>query len=222
MSFSRGLKEKAAKVWEDGYNHPFVQGIGDGSLDKDIFRFYLLQDHLYLLQYAKVFALGTVKCDREDWMRNFTKSQHHILAEEMHIHRTYMAQFGVTEAEISALKPSLFNQAYTSNMIALGQTGGLSEILAAVFPCAWTYSDYARRLKVKYAEKLDGNFYKSWIDGYAGPAFSESFAWFFDALDELVENLSDKEREKISDIFVSSVEFEYLFWDMSYKRQMSY
>ena len=222
MSFSRGLKDTAIKVWEDGYNHPFVQGIGSGTLDKDIFRFYLLQDHLYLLQYAKVFALGVVKCDREDWMRNFAISQHHILAEEMQIHRAYMAEFGVTETEISALKPSLFNQAYTSNMIALGQTGGLAEILAAVFPCAWTYADYAKRLAVQYADKLDENFYKSWIEGYAGSAFSESFAWFFDTLDELVATRSDKERKKIADIFVSSVEFEYLFWDMSYKRQMSY
>jgi len=222
MSFSRGLKEKAIRVWEDGYNHPFVQGIGDGTLDKETFRFYLLQDHLYLLQYAKVFALGTVKCDREDWMRNFTMSQHHILANEMQIHRAYMAEFGVTEDEINALKPSLFNQAYTSNMIALGQTGGLAEILAAVFPCAWTYADYGQRLAVQYADKLEGNFYKSWIDGYASPAFAESFEWFFDALDELVANFSDKQRERIAEIFASSVEFEYLFWDMSYKRQMSY
>ena len=49
MSFSRSLKSKAAKVWEDGYKHPFVQGLGRGALDKEIFKFHLLQDYQYLL-----------------------------------------------------------------------------------------------------------------------------------------------------------------------------
>jgi thiaminase/transcriptional activator TenA len=69
---------------------------------------------------------------------------------------------------------------------------------------------------------LEGNFYKTWIENYASDEFSDSFEWFYDALDNLVSNMSDKQREKITEIFISSVEFEYLFWDMSYKRQMSY
>jgi len=53
MSFSRGLKAKAAKVWEDGYKHPFVQELGMGTLDKERFRFYLLQDYLYCYSMPK-------------------------------------------------------------------------------------------------------------------------------------------------------------------------
>ena len=64
MSFSRGLKSKAEKVWEDGYNHPFVQEIGKGILDREKFKFYLLQDYLYLLQYAKVFATAVWFCKK--------------------------------------------------------------------------------------------------------------------------------------------------------------
>ncbi|WP_207641047.1 hypothetical protein [Metaclostridioides mangenotii] len=37
MSFSSALKEKTKKIWEDGYNHPFVQGLGKGTLDKESF-----------------------------------------------------------------------------------------------------------------------------------------------------------------------------------------
>ena len=222
MSFSRSLKAQAAKVWEDGYNHPFVQEIGQGTLDQEKFKFYLLQDYLYLLQYAKVFATAALKSDTEELMTGFTTSQYFILANEMNVHREYMAGFGISPQEVLAVKPALFNRCYTANMLSFGLTGTLAEVLAAVFPCAWTYADYAQRLKEQYADKLAGNFYKNWIETYAGADFAGSFSWFYDALDNLVANMDDQQREKIADIFISSVEFEYLFWDMAYKRQMSY
>jgi len=220
--FSRGLKSLAFKVWEDGYNHPFVQELGKGTLDREKFKFYLLQDYLYLLQYAKVFATAVLKSDSEEYMTGFSKSQHYILASEMDVHREYMRNFNITQQEAEAAKSSLFNRSYTANMLSYGLTGGLAEVLAAVFPCAWTYADYGKRLKEQYADKLEGNFYRTWIENYASDEFSDSFEWFFDALDSLVANMSDTQRRKIEDIFVSSVEFEYLFWDMAYNQQMSY
>ena len=222
MSFSRELKSKAIKIWEDGYNHPFVRELGKGTLDKKRFRFYLLQDYQYLLQYAKVFALASVKADNEELMTRLTSVQHKILAEEMEVHRGYMAGFGISRDEIVKATPSLFNRTYTANMLAVGQTGDLAEILATVFPCAWTYSDYAKRIKAQYADQLGGNCYKTWIENYASPDFQESFDWFYDVLDELVLNKSDSQRAKVEQIFISSVEFEYLFWDMAYKMEMSY
>ena len=222
MSFSRGLKSKAEKVWEDGYSHPFVQELGKGTLDKEKFKFYLLQDYLYLLQYAKIFAIAAVKSDTEELMTGFTKSQYFILANEMNIHREYMAGFGVTQEEMLSAKSSLFNRSYTANMLSYGLTGGLAEVLAAVFPCAWTYADYGKRLKAQYAGTLEGNYYKTWIEAYASDEFSDAFEWFYGALDKLVENMSESQRDQIAEIFISSVEFEYLFWDMAYKQQMSY
>jgi len=222
MSFSRRLKAKATKVWEDGYNHPFVQELGMGTLDREKFKFYLLQDYLYLLQYAKVFAMATLRSDTEELMTGFTKSQYFILANEMNVHRKYMIEFGITEDEVLSAKSSLYNRAYTANMLTLGLTDGLAEVLAAVFPCAWTYADYAKRLKEQYADKLEDNFYKTWIETYASTEFSDSFDWFYDALDNLVSIMPDTQRRKIEDIFISSIEFEYLFWDMSYKQKMSY
>lgn len=222
MSFSRSLKERANNVWEDGYHHPFVQGLGQGTLDPEAFKFYLVQDYLYLLQYAKVFAAAVVKSDTEELMAAFSRSQDFILNGEMELHRAYMKQFGIGEQEASQAKSSLYNRCYTANMLHYGLAGGLAELLAAVFPCAWTYADYGARLKVDFAEQYESNPYKSWIDMYASEDFAQSFTWFFDALDGLVEHMSPAQRETIAEIFVSSVEFEYLFWDMAFKQQMSY
>ncbi|WP_418187026.1 thiaminase II [Aliarcobacter lanthieri] len=222
MSFSKNLKNKAKKVWEDGYNHPFVQELGKGILDKEKFKFYLLQDYVYLLEYSKVFAAAMIKSEDEEMLARLSSILHSTLVDEMQVHRKYMQEFGITKEEVENVKASLFNRAYTANMLAVAQKGDLVETLATVFPCAWTYSDYGKRLKVQYKDILENNFYKSWIDMYSGEAFEQSFEWFFDVVDELVENKSQKEKEKIEEIFISSVEFEYMFWDMAYKKEMSY
>jgi len=221
MSFSRGLKGKADKLWEDGYNHPFVQELGRGTLPKDSFQFYLLQDYRYLLSYAKVFALGALKADTEELMIRFTAMQRAALG-EMDLHRQYMADFGVTAEQIQKVKPSLFSQAYTANMLTAGQLGGCAEIIAAVFPCAWSYADYGKRLKEAYADNLAENYYRSWIETYADAAFSASFEWMYDALDDLCQEKNKKELQRLEEIFISSIEFEYLFWDMAYKKEMSF
>jgi len=145
-----------------------------------------------------------------------------IFVDEMQVHKEYMQEFGITKEEAENVKASLFSKAYTANMLAVAQKEGLLEILATVFPCAWTYYDYAKRLKEQYKDILEGNFYKSWIQMYSGEVFEQSFEWFFDAVDKLALDKSQKEKEKIEDIFISSVEFEYMFWDMAYKKEMSY
>ena len=221
MSFSRSLKSKAEKVLEAGYQHPFVQELGKGTLDKETFQFYLLQDYQYLLSYAKVFALGAMKADTEKLMLQFTAAQQSALS-EMDLHRAYMAGFDITEEQVNSVKPSLFNRSYTANMLTAGQLGGAAEIIAAVFPCAWTYADYGKRLKSEYADILNENYYRSWIEAYASDGFSESYEWMYDALDDLCRDKNRDELKKFEDIFVSSVEFEYLFWDMAYKRELSY
>ncbi len=222
MSFSETLKEKAGKVWEDCYEHPFLQELGKGTLEKEKFKFYLLQDYRYLIEYAKVFAAGTTKCDEEKYMVKFSGIQHNILYDEMDIHRKYMADFGITEKEAGDTAQSLFSKAYTSNMLATAYSGTAADIIAVVFPCAWSYHDYAKRLKQSYGNIPEENFYKKWIDTYASEEFEESFSWFYEYLDLLCENKTEKELKKIEDIFRTSIEFEFLFWDMAYGMKMSY
>jgi thiaminase/transcriptional activator TenA len=222
MSFSRELKEKSGKVWEDCYNHPFLQELGRGTLQKEKFKFYLLQDYLYLLEYAKVFAEATAKCSEEKYMLKFSEAQHGILYEEMDTHRAYMKDFGITEKEAEEAGQSLFSKAYTANMLSVAYTGTTAEILAVVFPCAWSYHDYAKRLKKEYGNSEKNVFYQRWIDTYASDEFRDSFDWFYDYLDLLCKNKSEKELKKIEEIFKTSIEFEFLFWEMAYNMKMSY
>ena len=128
-------------IWEGYLNHPFVHGIADGSLDIQKFRFYLLQDYVYLFDYAKVFAQGVVKSRDPEIMRVFATSVANILGGEMNIHRGYMSRLGITEVEAERVKPSLNNESYTSYMRAVAAEEGPAEIMAAVLSCALSYED---------------------------------------------------------------------------------
>ncbi|HEY5190642.1 MAG TPA: hypothetical protein VII77_01550, partial [Candidatus Deferrimicrobium sp.] len=56
--FYRELREKTDPLWETIFHHPFVKGIGDGTLSRDRFEFYLKQDYVYLIDFSRVFALA--------------------------------------------------------------------------------------------------------------------------------------------------------------------
>ena len=100
MKFTDRLLEKTLPIWRQNHSHPFVQGIGDGTLDPDKFRFYMVQDYLYLIDYSKVFAIGAVKADDLETMGKFASLLDGTLNTEMALHRSYAERFGISEQEL--------------------------------------------------------------------------------------------------------------------------
>ena len=102
MTMTERLLEATKEIWA-GYNEkPFVKGIADGSLDHDKFKYYMIQDYLYLIDYTKVFSIGAAKSTDLAFMRLFAGYTHSILDGEMDIHRAYMERLGITREEADA------------------------------------------------------------------------------------------------------------------------
>lgn len=118
MRTTQRLYEAAHPIWEQCHDHPFVRGIGDGSLDLEKFRWFLLQDYLYLFDYARVFAYGVVKARDPGLMRTFSANVDAILGGEMKVHRAYMARLGITEEQVFSVQPALSNLSYTHYMLS--------------------------------------------------------------------------------------------------------
>ena len=104
MKVSQRLYETALPIWESYYGHPFVQGIAHGTLPREKFQFYMIQDHKYLMQYAKVFALGVIRADRESDMRLFSTLINGTLNTENAVHKQYLKALGVDQAAVDAGK----------------------------------------------------------------------------------------------------------------------
>lgn len=210
----------SADIWEGYLRHPFVVGLADGSLDVEKFKFYLLQDYVYLFDYAKVFAQGVIKSREPEVMRAFASYVGSILNGEMDIHKGYMARLGISEPEAAHVKPSLKNQSYTAYMRAVAAEEGPAEILAAVLSCAISYEHIAKWMVRTYPGAAQHPFYGEWVQGYAGEDYAAANVALTELMEHLAEDLSEKQKERLVEIFVACSRFEGLFWDMAWNMEM--
>jgi thiaminase (transcriptional activator TenA) len=219
MKFSERLYTELQPIWRKNHAHPFVQGIGDGTLDKEKFRFFMVQDYLYLIDYAKLFALGAVKATDVETMGRFASLLNSTLNEEMSLHRQYANKFGVSEEEFATAKPSPTTLAYTHYMLHVGQNGTLADLVAAILPCMWSYWEIGKELN-EIPGASDHEFFGEWIKMYSSEEFGQLALWCIELLDNLTDGLPEKDLQRLEEIFLNTTRYEYMFWDMSYHLQM--
>lgn len=135
---------------------PFIRALGDGTLDRADFMFYLEQDAYYLTKYARsLHALGGA------WATDADAA----IADEQEMQRTWLA-----ELDRETL-PSPVTRAYTDFLLAstLGEPAAIGQ--AAVLPCYWLYYEVGARLAER---NHDAHPYRDWLATYAGDGFYEA------------------------------------------------
>lgn len=217
-SVSTRLHDAAAPVWEACLRHPFVTGIGDGTLDMEKFRYFMLQDYLYLFDYARVFALGVVKARDPELMRVFAANVDAILGGEMKIHRAYMKRLDITEEQVFSIKPALANLSYTNYMLSVAQTGGPMEIVASILACSWSYAEIGQALAA-IPGAAEHPFYGEWIRGYASEEYAATNQTLIELMDSLAADAGEEQLAYLTDVFVNCSRYELGFWDMAWDVQ---
>ena len=217
------------EIWENCHRHPFVQGIADGSLDHDKFCFYMLQDYVYLFDYARVFAIGVAKAKDPEVMRIFANYVQQIMSGEMDIHRGYMKRLGISPEDAERTVPSLDNLSYTSYMIRIAYDDGAAEVAAAILSCALSYEAIAERMVAEHPGTparpdadarpgaADHPFYGEWVQGYASPGYHAANLELIDLTERLAEGLDEARLQHLIDVFVNCSRYELLFWDMAWE-----
>ncbi|WP_019240940.1 MULTISPECIES: thiaminase II [Bacillus] len=218
-TFTNRLFRNVQPIWVQNHNHPFVQELGQGVLDEEKFIHYLKQDYVYLIEYAKLFALATTKAEDLETMDKFAGILYDTLHVEMKLHRAYAAEFGITRDELEATKPTPINLAYTSYMLNVSQNGSLADVVACLLPCAWDYWEIGKLLRLQYGEKLSNNRYAKWIETYDSPSFAEGSKWLIEFMDKLAEGKPEHELAVLEKHFQITSKYEFLFWDMNYHKQ---
>lgn len=146
MKLSKVLYDSVEDIWNSYNEHPFVKGIENGELDLEKFKYYMIQDYIYLLDYSKIFALGIVKAPNEEIMRFFAELVHSTLNFEMSVHKKYMERLNITSDIIKNSKPSLSNTSYTNYMLWVSQNGDILDLLVSVLSCSWSYKVIADKI----------------------------------------------------------------------------
>jgi thiaminase/transcriptional activator TenA len=217
MKFTDTLRKKAHAIWEANFDHPFVQGIGDGSLDEEKFKFYLAQDYVFLKDFCRFLAIAAAKSHDLDAMGRFSGLLELTLKVEMDLHRSICRDFGISSGELERTEPAPYCLAYSSYLLRIAYEGDFLDLLAAFLPCEWGYVEIGTRLKAKGTPEHPH--YAKWIETYASPEFRELTESLKDLLNELTRGASKERLDRLQEIFNFSSRWERLFWEMAWNLQ---
>lgn len=216
MKTTDRLLAATKEIWESYNTHPFVMGIQNRTLDKEKFRYYIMQDFLYLKDYAKTFAVGVAKAKSIETANLFAKYIA-VMNGELDVHSGYMGKFQITQDEIDNMKPSLDNLSYTSYMLRVAYEEGEVEILTAILSCAYSYEVIAKKIVKNNPASINDEFYGDWISGYVSEDYADGNAILLDTLNILTEHYAEAQIMHLIDIFVACSRYELAFWQMSWE-----
>jgi thiaminase (transcriptional activator TenA) len=212
------LRDAAAEPWRDYCHHPFVAGLADGSLPEVAFRHYLVQDYLFLIQFARAYALAAFKSDTLEDMRAAAATMSALVDTEMRLHVEYCAGWGLDEAAMAAAPEAMETTAYTRFVLDCGQRGDLLDLLVALAPCVVGYGEIGARLGADAATKRDGNPYLPWIEMYAGVEYQEVAAAACSQLDQVgAARGADARFAPLAKTFDQATRLEIGFWEMGWR-----
>lgn len=205
------LKAAAAADWRAYIDHPFVRAVGDGSLPEACFRHYLEQDYLFLVHFARAYALAAFKGDTLADIRHGAEAALAIADTEMRLHVAFCKGWGLEEADMAALPEAPATMAYTRYVLERGLAGDLLDLHVALAPCIVGYAEIGRAL----AGSARDNPYGAWIEMYAGREYQETAAAAIAQLDELFERRGGPSRlPGLERIFGDATRLEIDFWQM--------
>jgi thiaminase (transcriptional activator TenA) len=213
--FTERLRQQADEIWEAQHQHPFVRGIGDGTLSLERFKFWLLQDYVFLIEYARLLALGAARSPDLETMTRFATLLKETVETEMGLHRAYAAEFGISREELEQELPAPTTRGYTDFLLRVATTGDFSELAAALLPCMWAFSEIGQRLAARPAPSDQR--YAKWIGMYSSKEFAELAEWCRDLLDGLAAGMPERDLQRLEAAFLASSRYEWQFWEMAWK-----
>ncbi len=210
----RRLRAHCAEEWRSYIWHPFVQGLADGSLPLPAFRRYLVQDYLFLVQFARAFALAAYKAESLAAFREKTEAISALL-HEMTLHVSYCAEWGIPESAILAEPEAPETVAYTRWVLDRGVAGDILDLEVALAPCTIGYGEIALAIEASPTRRREANPYESWIAMYAGEEYQALARASAARLDALGRSHGGEARfGALAADFAKAARLEVEFWQM--------
>jgi thiaminase (transcriptional activator TenA) len=215
MTLTASLYRAAEPIWDAQLDHPFVEGIGDGSLEPEIFRNWVVQDYGYLKEFSRIFAWAVAKARRLESMGWYAQVLNLTLNTEMELHRTYAARFGIDAEELERAEMWPTTRAYTDFLVRTAADGDMSDLLAALLPCAWGYVHIGKALAA--LPQPEDPRYRDWIEQYASEEFEGAADWLRAELDREAAGAGAEKKAHLEHLFLLSSRYELRFWDMCWE-----
>jgi thiaminase/transcriptional activator TenA len=216
VSFTQELWTSIRPIYSAILAHPFVRGLTDGSLPQESFRFYAVQDALYLRDFARALAIAAARAPREDWLIMFTEHAAGALQVERALHESFFREWGLTPEAVAETPMAPTNLAYTSYLLAVAYGLPFPEAVAALLPCYWIYWEVGKELEKRGSPDP---LYARWIGTYASAEFGAVVQAVLECADTVAAPLGPAGREAMTRHFVTTSRYEWMFWDMGWRRE---
>ena len=215
MGLFQRLKAAAAPEWAAYTQHAFTDAMADATLPERAFRHYLVQDYLFLIEFARAYALAVYKGPTLDDMREGAAGLAAILDVEMGLHVKLCANWGLLPEALERSVSEPETLAYTRYVLDAGMRGDLLSLKVALAPCVIGYAEIGRWLDEDPATLREGNPYEDWIAMYAGADYQGVAAAAVDNLDALMDRRGGPGRlDSLVHAFRAATELEVAFWQM--------
>jgi len=205
----------AGQDWGNFTHHAFVEGLRNGSLPQDSYLHYLRQDYVFLIHFARAWALAAAKADTLDEMAAASATVHALVHVEMPLHVETCAAHGIDRATLETTPEAAANLAYTRYVLEAGYSGDFLDLMAALAPCVLGYGEIGARL-----EGSSGP-YADWCATYGGAdyqALCRDVGALIDGaiLRRLGPGWADLPRAvTLQARFATATKLEIGFWDMA-------
>ena len=214
MSFAEDIELRTYPIRQAILSHPFITGVGDGTLPVENFKHYVKQDYLYLIDYARVLAMASARAPDLETMGWFAGLLDVTLNTEMDLHRRYCAEFGITQKDLDTTAAAPTTVAYTSFLLKVAYQSSFAELVASLLPCQWGYWEIADHL-AKQGGPERAPLYGQWIQMYSSPEYAELAAAMRSLADRMAAESAPGQRAAMGEAYLTSLRFELRFWDMA-------
>ena len=216
MSFCDTIWQELAPLRRAILDQPFLAELADGSLAPESFRHYMLQDSLYLAEYARALAIASARAPTAAGRLEFSDGAKVAVQVEQALHQAFFAKFEVTPEMARQAEPTPVCLGYTSYLLSLAATRSYEELIAGILPCFWVYWEVGCDIKPRATSP---NPYAPWIDTYADPGFGEATARVRALVDEATASATPATRAAMATAFRNATRYEWMFWDSAYRRE---
>ena len=211
VQFSLQAWQNIENIYQAILAMPFVQELEQGSLDRAIFQHYIIQDGIYLGEFARTLAIISAKAPHPDMQLEFAGSVKEAIVVERALHENFFAKFGIRAEDALATEPSPTCLNYTNFLLATAFQHSFAVTVAAVLPCFWIYWEVGKHIHQR--ANTQANPYQQWIDTYVDPDFEASVNYVIQVADKSAEQASATELALMNQVFVRASQFEWMFWD---------
>ncbi|WP_407306815.1 thiaminase II [Acinetobacter sp.] len=216
MSFSQEVWQRNLALYQKTLALPFNQELAQGTLSKEVFSHYVIQDAHYLLAYGRSLAVCAAKAYEADDVIQFAEAARIAIVVERSLHDSFMQEFDITKKGFESTPLTLACHHYSSFLTATAWSESYPVVLASLLPCFWIYAEVGKDI---VENSIANNPYQAWVDTYSGEEFNEAVRNVIATIDKVAARCDADTLEKMHQAYTTAAKLEWLFWDSAYDQR---